>query len=217
MPSRLSRPAAADASRLDNRAILCKIRVTFSLRTNRSLTKPLGSSQSGCVPPKTRIEKRMSILSTRKRRLTALVAAAAIVALGGGLAYAYWTGTGTGVGSATTGSSTNFTVTSVAPTGAALTPGGPAQTVGFTVTNTGTGSQNLASVVATVANANGSAWVAVPGCSAADYAVGTPAVTYGQIAGSGSVNGTVTVTMNNLGTNQDACKGVTAPLYFVAS
>jgi hypothetical protein len=159
----------------------------------------------------------MSILGTRKRRLTALVAAAAIVALGGGLAYAYWTGNGTGVGSAATGTSTDFTVTSVAPTGAALTPGGAAQTVGFRVTNTGTGSQNLASVVATVANADGTTWVAVTGCSAADYAVGTPAVTYGQIAGGAFVNGTVTVAMNNLGTNQDACQGVTAPLYFVAS
>ena len=68
-------------------------------------------------------------LSARKRRFVALVAAVALVCVGGGLAYAYWTAGGTGVGSATTGTSTNFAVTSDPPTGGALTPGGAAQTV----------------------------------------------------------------------------------------
>jgi hypothetical protein len=159
----------------------------------------------------------MSIFGTRKRRLTALVAAAAIVAVGSGMAYAYWTGTGTGAGSASTGSSSGFTVTSTAPVGAPLTPGGTAQTVGFTVANTGTGSQDLSAVVVTIANVNGTTWVAAPGCSAADYAIGTPVIDYGQIVGGGDADGTVTVTMNDLGSNQDGCQGVTAPLYFAAS
>ena len=86
----------------------------------------------------------------------------------------------------------------------------------FTVTNPGTGSQNLSSVIVTVASPGG-AWSAVTGCSALDYTVSTPAITYGQIAPSASVTGNVTVTMNNLGTNQDACKNVAYPLHFVAS
>ncbi len=161
----------------------------------------------------------MRMFATRKRRIVAAAATVAIVALGGGLAYAYWTSTGTGTGSATTGTSSNFVVASSAPTGGPLTPGGPSQSVAFTVTNPGTGSQNLSSVVVTVANANGSAWTAVVGCSSADYTVGTPVITggYGQIAALGVKSGTVTVTMNNLGTNQDACKSVTVPLYIVAS
>ena len=159
----------------------------------------------------------MSIFGTRKNRLLAVVAAVALVAVGGGLAFAYWTGTGSGVGSATTGVSTTFDVTSDPPSGAALTPGGPAQTVDFTVTNPGTGSQNLSSVVVTVANADGTAWVAVAGCSSADYTLGTPTITYGEVAGGTGVDGTVTVTMNDLTTDQDACQGVTAPLYFAAS
>jgi hypothetical protein len=159
----------------------------------------------------------MRIFGTRKRRLTALVGAAAIVAVGSGMAYAYWTGTGTGAGSATTGTNSSFTVTSSAPVGARLTPGGAAQTVGFTVANSGTGSQDLTAVVVTIANANGTAWVAVPGCSAADYAIATPVIDYGQIAGGQGVDGTVTVTMNNLVSDQDGCQGVTAPLYFAAN
>ncbi len=159
----------------------------------------------------------MSAFGTRKRRFTALVASLAVVAIGGGLAYAYWTGNGIGAGSATTGSSTNFSVTSDSPVGAALSPGGASQTVAFTVSNPGSGSQALSNVVVTVANADGTAWTARAGCSAADYTVGTPTVAYGDIPGAAGTDGTVTVTMNDLSTDQDACQGVTAPLYFVAS
>jgi hypothetical protein len=159
----------------------------------------------------------MSALNARKRRFIALVAALAVVCAGSGLAYAYWTAGGTGVGSATTGTSTNFAVASDPPTGGALTPGGAAQTVAFTVANAGTGGQNLTNVVVTVANADGSAWTATAGCSAADYTVGTPTIVYGVIPGAGHTDGSVTITMNDLSTNQNACQGVTAPLYFVAS
>jgi hypothetical protein len=152
-----------------------------------------------------------------QKRVSALAVAVAVVAIGGGIAFAYWSATGTGTGSAATGTSTNFTVTSSAPTGGPLSPGGPAETVAFSVNNTGTGSQKLSSVVASVAGPAGATWNAVAGCSSADYTVGTPAITYGNIAGSGSLAGTVTVTMNNLATNQDGCKNAAVPLYFVAS
>ncbi len=158
-------------------------------------------------------------MSRFTKRTKLLTAAAAIVTIGvgSGLAYAYWSSTGTGVGSATTGTSTGFTVASTTATGGPLTPGGPSETVAFTVTNPSTGHQILSSVVVTVANSTGSPWTAVSGCSSADYTVGTPTVTYGDIAPSGVVSGTVSVTMNNLSSNQDGCKGATVPLYFVAS
>ena len=159
----------------------------------------------------------MSVLRTRKARGIAVVTGVAVVAIGGGMAFAYWTSTGVGTGNAVTGSSSNFTVTSVAAVGDPLTPGGTTQSVGFTVANPGSGSQSLSNVVVTVANADGSDWVAVPGCSAADFTIGVPAVVFGEIAGGANVPGTVTVAMNNLPSDQDACKGVTAPLYFVAS
>ena len=126
----------------------------------------------------------MSILRSRNQRIAASVIAAVVaVAVGGGLAYGYWTGGGVGVGTASTGTSSTFTVASTASSDPALTPGGAAQTVDFAVTNPGTGSQKLTSVVVSVANANGTAWTAVAGCSSADYTIGTPTIVYGQIAG----------------------------------
>lgn len=141
----------------------------------------------------------------------------ALVLGGGGAAFAYWTAQGTGTGTATTGASVDFTVSSVAPVGDPLYPGGPSQSVSFTVTNASAGPQTLSSVTAAVANADGSAWIAAPGCSAADYSLGTPSIVYGEMLASGTKSGTVTITMNNTGTNQDACQGVTVPIYFQAS
>lgn len=158
-----------------------------------------------------------TVVGRTNKRLAVIVAAGALVILGGGAAYAYWTSTGIGSGSATTGTSEDFVVASSAATGGPLTPGGPSQTVGFTVTNPGTGSQNLSLVVVTVANADGTAWTQVAGCSAADYTIGAPAITYGEIAPSGVATGTVTITMDDDPVNQDGCKDATVPLYLVAS
>src|SRR5581483_8276343 len=108
----------------------------------------------------------MARLSRRNKRISAVVAVA-IAAAVGGVAYAYWTSTGSGTGSATTGTSANFTVASSAATGGPLTPGGPAETVAFSVTNPGTGTQTLSSVTVSVAGPTGTAWTAVPGCSSA--------------------------------------------------
>ena len=151
------------------------------------------------------------------KKSVAVVAAAGIILAGASVAYAYWTSTGHGTGSATTGTSTDFTVASTAATGGPLTPGGPTETVAFTVTNPGTGSQNLSSVVVTVATSTGADWTAVTGCSAADYTIGTPDFTAGEITTLATVSGTVTITMNDLGSPQDGCKNATVPLYIVAS
>ncbi len=153
--------------------------------------------------------------STKKR--LAVIVVAAVLMLGGGIAYAYWSSTGTGTGSATTGTSVVFTITSTAPTGGLLTPGGPTDSVTFTVINTGTGTQNLSLIKVSVAASGGAPWTSVAGCSASDYTVGTPAITYGQIAPAGTLTGTVSIQMLNLASNQDACKSATVPLYFVAS
>lgn len=159
----------------------------------------------------------MSRIRSRTKKIVIIAIAAALIVGGGGAAFAYWTSSGTGTGTATTGTSVALTVTSSAPTGGPLSPGGPSQSVAFSVANPGSGSQQLASIVVSVATSTGTVWNAVPGCSASDYALGTPVITYGPIAGGASVSGTVTVTMNALGSNQDACQGVVVPLYFVAS
>ena len=159
----------------------------------------------------------MSIHITGKRRAT-VVAMTAVLVLVGGLAFAYWTSSGSGTGTGSTGGGTEFTVSDDGVTGPDLTPGGPNQTIAFTVHNTGTGTQDLTSLTVIVADENGDPWVSDPvGCTAADYALGTPTITYDQIPGGGSISGTVTLTMNDLPSNQNACKGLDVPLYFTAS
>lgn len=159
----------------------------------------------------------MFAINGRRNRTVLAALTAALVVIGGSLAFAYWTSSGEGEGTGTTGTSTAFVITSSDPTGPALKPGVGQQSVAFSVANPGSGSQNLTSVEVTVADDDGSPWTAVDGCSAADYTVGTPAITYGPIAGAGSAAGTVTLNMNNLATDQEACKGVTVPLYFAAN
>lgn len=157
----------------------------------------------------------LTIPKTRKGK--ALVVAGVITVATAGGAFAYWSSLGTGTGAASTGTSSAFVVTTDAATGSPLTPGGPTQTVAFHVQNANSGVQRLTSVAVTVAASGGAAWTAVPGCSAADYTVGTPTFTPGDIASGSSTDGTVTITMKNLSTNQDACKNVSVPLYFSAS
>ena len=150
------------------------------------------------------------------KKVAAVVAGIAMVGLAGGTAFAYWTTTGTGTGSATTGASTAWAVTSEAAGGAALTPGGPTDTIVVHVQNPGSGVQHLSAVTVAVANPNGSAWTAAPGCSAADYSVSV-VVAPGDVAAGATVNGTASIQMKDTGVNQDPCKGLTVPLYFVAS
>ena len=155
----------------------------------------------------------MSKVAGRKKRI--IITTAAMVAIGGGAAFAYWSAVGVGTGAASTGETVAFKVESSPATGDALSPGGPIQTVAFTVTNENTGSQNLASVTAKVAKADGTEWASGT-CSATDFTVTTPSITLGQLAPGATANGTVTVQMVNKATNQDDCQGVTVPLYFEA-
>lgn len=158
----------------------------------------------------------MRMFDTKKKRIVVAAAAAATMALGGGLAYAYWTSTGIGTGTATTGTSAKFVIASEKPVGGPLSPGGPEETVDFTVTNPGPGSLNLSSVVITIANDDGSPWTSVKGCSDLDYTVKS-SINYGEILPGDVVTGQVTIIMNNLKSNQDGCKLADVPLYIVAS
>jgi hypothetical protein len=152
-----------------------------------------------------------------KKKSAALVTAGVITVAAAGGAYAYWTTTGNGSGTATTGTSSAFVVTTDAATGGLLTPGGPTQTVAFHVQNPNSGVQRLTAEAVSVANSDSTTWTATPGCSAADYTVGTPTFTAGDIAPGATVNGTVTISMNNLASNQDGCKNAIVPLYVAAS
>ena len=154
--------------------------------------------------------------------LLAAVSAAAVAAVGG---YAYFTSSGSGSGSATVGTDTPWQVTTAAATGGPLTPGGPVQTVGYTVKNNSTGNQQLSSVVVSVATSIGGAWDGPGSCSAADFSVSGAAAgaTYthtalAQLFGpGGSDSASVTVRMVETGANQNDCRNAVVPLYFAAS
>jgi hypothetical protein len=157
----------------------------------------------------------MAKVAGRKKRIIGTTVA--LVAVGGGAAFAYWTATGTGNATATAGTSANFTISSTV-SGGALSPNGPIQTAAFTVTNPGTGVQKLSNVGVTVAGTDGTPWTAVTGCSAADFVVGTPQFTVTEIPANGTVTGSVTLQMiDRPGVNQNGCKGASVPLHFEAS
>jgi hypothetical protein len=155
-------------------------------------------------------------MSRRNKRFA--LALATVLTLGGaGAGFAYWTSTGSGTGSASTGASVAFTIASDPAVGT-IAPGSAGQTVDFTVTNPGPGTQNVFGVSVTMADSTGAAWVPDGDCDIADYtATITTAPTFGPIPAGGTTDGTATVTLTNTGSDQDDCQGQTVPLYFVAS
>jgi hypothetical protein len=155
-----------------------------------------------------------------KKKVTVVVASTAVFALGAGAAYAYWTSTGNGVASGSTDHSTAFTFTSAPVVTNTLSPGGPTQTIAFTVHNPSSGYQNLSAVTATVAGPLGVAWSAgtAPSCTSLDFQVGTPAITVANMPPGGTIDGTVTLQMIDTGLDQNSCQDLASvPLYLHAS
>jgi hypothetical protein len=148
---------------------------------------------------------------TKKQYLVA-GAAAVIVAAGAGTALAYWSTTGSGTGSATTGTSSDLAVVIAAPTGDLLTPGGPTDTVSFTVTNPNTGHQNYSNALATVTSTSNA------GCNASDFSISNLVPGYADLASNATATGSFDLQMiNKTDTSQDACKGVTVNLKVAVS
>lgn len=148
---------------------------------------------------------------TRKRALTVLGCACAIGVAG--VAIGYFTSSGSGTGSAGVGSSS--AVTLHASIGSSLYPGSSSP-VSFTVDNPSSGVQR----VGTVSLASISVDSGHSSCSTT-ISGGNPdftmaAVPVNQVVNPGngqSVAATGTLTMNETGTNQDACQGATLTLH----
>ncbi|WP_157514766.1 hypothetical protein [Nocardioides sp. J54] len=139
------------------------------------------------------------------KKKAAVVGGTVAVLVTGGVAFAYWTSTGTGTGSAEVGTSLDWKVEIDAVPGT-LAPGSGTVEVDFHVTNESDGVQNLQGAVATVVDTSD------PGCTAADFAISNTSVTTGDVASSGTVDGTFELEMLNRAVNQDACKGATVNL-----
>jgi hypothetical protein len=150
-----------------------------------------------------------------KKKAVVVIAVAAVATAGAGGAFAYWTTGGTGTGAASAGTSTDFTVEQVG-TVTNLFPG-VSKTVNFKITNGATFAQYLTDVDVTVDPFTADANASEPACTEADFAIADIVVTEGQIAAGGNKTGTAKITLKNLDTNQDNCKGANVALTITAS
>jgi hypothetical protein len=153
-----------------------------------------------------------------KRKVAATIAITAILVGGGGAAaIAYWSAGGTGTGSATTGTSSSITVNETAPIGN-LTPGGTTVALSGTFTNLNSGPVTITSVTATITGTS------VSGCLASDYSLSNAGVATVPSGATSVLSGTnvgawsgLTLSMANTALNQNACKGATVNISYVAN
>lgn len=154
----------------------------------------------------------------RKLTRKTLALSTAAVLLGGGAAFAYWTNSGTGTGTAATGTNAAVTVVQTStPTG--MYPGGPAQTLSGNFTNPNAGNTYVTAVTATGYTIDPASVTA--GCTVlgGHYTLGGTAPVNADVpagAARGAWTG-LTITMNNLGTNQDACKNAVVTVTYASS
>jgi hypothetical protein len=147
-----------------------------------------------------------------KKVIMALAAGGLTLGLAGA-ALAYFTSTGSGTGNATVGTSGNWTVATSAPTGGLLYPGVGTDTVAYTVTNDGSGYQELNGTTAAlttdvaggVFDTNTNAYN--DSCEASWFTVTNTSVS-GDVAASADLSSSLTIQLNDSGTDQDACQGV---------
>ena len=167
-------------------------------------------------------------LYTKRLAAIAFVGALAIT----GVSVAYFTGgSGSVNGSGSVGTSSAFAVTSGASTWSgsltALYPGASNNTefVPFTVTNNGNGHQSLATVAAVVAkdasgNAETAAGASITGCLASWFTATVDsgnAALPSNLAPGGTYTGKVDLTMQDSGTNQNACQNAAPAVTITAS
>lgn len=165
-----------------------------------------------------------------KNRLAAVAFVGALAVTGVSVAY-FTGGSGSVNGSGTVGASSPWGVTSGSSTWSgsltALYPGATNNTefVPFTVTNNGNGHQSLATVAAVVAkdgsgNAETSTGTSITGCLASWFTATVDsgnAALPSNLAPGGTYTGKVDLTMQDSGTNQNACQNAAPAVTITAS
>jgi hypothetical protein len=171
----------------------------------------------------------MSRIFSKKRALIGIVASLAIVAV----AVAYWTTTGTGTGTGTAGTDADNVSVSGTVTGL-LTPGGPGRTVSFTAANPANFNQSISNIHLVSVDAYPTATDRTDGTNelagcggtnsgSSDFSMSDVPVTPstdGDIAPGATaqvISASGTLSMNNLDSNQDACKDAFLKLTFTTS
>jgi hypothetical protein len=156
------------------------------------------------------------------RKSVAIAAGTVLLLSGAGVAFAYWTDTGAGAGTGTTSNGTGTVTVNQTSSITGLYPGGAAQTLSGDFTNTNAGPAYVTAVTATGYTIDATHVTA--GCTVAggNYTLGGTAVVTGHDVAVGSpAAGSswtgLTITMNDLGTNQDFCKGAILTITYASS
>jgi hypothetical protein len=167
-----------------------------------------------------------------KTRTVAVLIGLGVAVVGGGIAFAYFTGVGAGSGSAGTGTTSPIVVKQTS-TVAAMVPGLTPQVLSGNFDNPNTGPVIVKSVTATVSAVAMATGAGTPACTVTDFAIGTPGTTAGTTQTATASQGTpgvevppgngqaawtgLNLTILNRATNQDACKGSTVTITYVAN
>ena len=155
-------------------------------------------------------------MRTIRHKKKTLLVAILLVAVTGGIAFAYWTTGGSGTGTATTGTSTNITVIQTS-TVTNMHPGDTAQTLSGNFNNTNAGPVYVGTVTASIGSVAKAGGAPAGTCDATDYTLANAAMTVGTEVPSGNGVGSwsgATIKFNNKATNQDACQGGTVNLAY---
>jgi hypothetical protein len=146
------------------------------------------------------------------RKTIATIAGIAVVAAGGGIAYAYWTAAGSGSSSDNTTGTTQNLVIHQTTTVSAMGPGVVAQDLAGNFDNPNPGPAYVGKVVASVTGTTN------PLCTAADFTLVQPAAVNAEVP-SGTAQGAWhlgSIAFKNDPTrNQDVCKSVTVTVGYV--
>jgi hypothetical protein len=152
----------------------------------------------------------------------ATLGAAGITA--GGMAFAYFTSSGSGNGSGVVGSAANWGVSVSNTASGTIYPGQGSETLAYTVTNNGSGNQELQSLAVAVTadsstpanvfqySTSNQTYSSVSGCQASWFTAAVDQPSPGvDLAPGKTVTGLITVTMADATANQNLCEGITGP------
>lgn len=158
---------------------------------------------------------------SKKQKYVAVGSAAIILAAGSGAAYAYWTNSGSGTGTAKTGDNNPVTITQTSVV-TGLYPGGSAVNLVGTIHNGNSGPVYVNIVTPTITAITNTADNSASSCAATTGPTGNFTLTPGTVATDLATGDTTgqdlgTIKLNDLSSNQDACKNVTIALSYASN
>jgi len=158
------------------------------------------------------------VVTLRKGSKRRLVAGTGVLALGAGVAFAYWTAGGTGTGAAATGTQSSDLTVVQTSTVSGMGPGVAAQPLSGTFDNPNSGSTYVGTVTVSISSVTKAGGAPAGSCDATDYTLTGATMTVDAQVPAGNAKGSwggATIAFNDKpAVNQDACKGATVNLTY---